>query len=371
MTRPIRVLHVVGSLGIGGIQSYLINTFRNIDKEKIQMDFVVHIKSNINYENEIRKMGGKIYYVDDSFRKHNIAKYMKFWKKFYQEHPEYEIVHGHLRSTAIIYLLLAKKYGKITIIHSHSTSNGKGIKSVMRYLMQVPLKYTIDYYFACSKDSAKWLYGNKIANSSNCYIANNAIDSNRYHYSKELRKKIRNELKLNDFIVLGQVGRLVLVKNHLYSLEVLKRCIEMSKKKYMLLIIGEGEERKAIEKKIHELKLEKNVMLLGNRNDVNNLMQAMDILLMPSLYEGLPMTLVEAQAASLHCIISDSITSGIIIKELVSEISLGDSIDKWVISIDRHYSEKRMDRRSEIIRAGFDVKENTKKLEEFYLTLYK
>lgn len=369
--QPLRIIQYIGSLNSGGSQSMIMNIYRNIDRSKIQFDFIIDRKNEILYKDEIEKLGGKVYIFDEYFNGKNFFNFKKQWVDFFRTHTEYKVIHCHVRSVASIVLNVAKKYGLITICHSHSTSNGNGIKAIVKKILQGKIKRNCDYFFACSKESAIWLYGNKIASSDKCYIINNAIDSRQYRYNQQVRELVRKNFNIENKIVLGQVGRLIEIKNYEFTIKILKELVQENKD-YFLMIVGTGQLKNKIEQQLDEYGLKNNVIILENRNDVNELMQAMDIFLMPSLWEGLPLALVEAQSASLPCIISKNILSGIVIEDNVKRLNI-DNIELWTNTIKELINAKivRKDESKKIIENGFDIKENVEKISNFYISLYK
>lgn len=360
----IKVIHVLGKLQMGGAETLVMNIYRNIDRSKIQFDFIVHGDEIGDYEEEILKMGGKIYRVP-KYKGYNHFEYKKSWNIFFREHPEYKIIHCHIRSTASIILKIAKKYDLKTISHSHSTSNGTGIKSIIKRFFQKSICKNADFLFACSENSGKWLYGNFWdLKNKNCILINNAIDSTKYIYNSDIRNKVRNKLKINNKIVLGQVGRLEKVKNHEFSLFILSELLKYNED-FVLLIVGEGSLKNNLLDKVNLLSLNNNVIFLGNRNDVNELMQAMDIFLMPSFWEGLPLSLIEAQASDLPCIVSENISAGILDKNLIKKIDLN-NIDEWINEINGLYLHKRCDNHNLIVNKNFDITKNVEIIESLY-----
>ena len=363
--QPIRILHYIGSLNIGGSQTMIMGIYRNMDRSKIQFDFVIDRKNETFFKDEIESLGGKVYIFDEYFKGYNYFSFAKQWKEFFRAHPEYKIIHCHVRSVASIVLKIAKRNGLKTICHSHSTSNGYGMKSVAKKMLQRRISEYCDHYLACSKESAEWLYGKEI--SKKCLIINNAIDVSKYKYNAKVRKKVRIELGLDDKILIGQVGRMEAVKNHVFSLKLLRELLK-SNKSYHLLIVGSGTQKDNIIKRAKEIGVYNNITILESRNDVNELMQAMDVFVMPSLYEGLPLALIEAQAASLPCMISDTIKDGILIDKTVAKLKL-DSLEKWVRRVEGLVvnGNEREDVSAIIVKSGFDIKKNAKKLSDFYL----
>lgn len=368
MNDPIRVLHYIGSLNPGGSQSMVMNIYRNIDRNKIQFDFVVDRKDDLLYKKEIESLGGKVYVFDEYFKGYNYLRFTKQWKQLFKKHPEYKIIHCHVRSVASIVLKIAKRNGLRTICHSHNTSNGRGLKAIVKKILQGKIKKHCDYYFACSEESAKWLYGDEILKNDNCLIVNNAIDTSKYIFNEGVRNRLRKNLKLEDKIVLGQVGRIEMVKNYDFSLNLLRELL-LDDNRYYLLIVGTGPMKDEIIKKAKELRIDKNIMILEKRNDVNELMQAMDIFIMPSLYEGLPFALVEAQAASLPCVISNNIKDGIIDEKIVVKRNIK-YIEEWKKEIiNKTQGISRKDNSIIISKSGFGIEENVRKISDFYCDL--
>ena len=360
----IKVLHVLGGLDAGGAETFVMNIYRNIDKEKFQFDFVVHNKEKKFYIDEIHSLGGKVFCVP-RYRIYNHFEYVRKWKDFFKKHTEYHIVHCHVRSTASIILKIAKKYGIKTICHSHSTSNGGGISALIKNLYQKEIVNYADYLFGCSEKSIEWLYGKEYLKNKNCFVINNAIDTKRFLYDKSVSNKIKKEFGLEKKFIIGQIGRLSTVKNHIFSIKLLNEYLKVNKSAF-LLIVGSGPLKENLVKEIKRLKLENNVLILSERSDVNEIIQCFDIFLMPSLYEGLPLSLVEAQAASLPCIISDNVRDGKLIKELIEQIPLDNNYQMWIKAIEKKKNNKKIDRMKEIKAMNFDIDENVKWLEKFY-----
>ena len=366
MDAPIRILQMIGSLNMGGSQTMIINLYKNIDRSKIQFDFILDHPLELYYKEMVVAMGAKIYFMP-TFKGTNVLEIKKAWNAFFAEHPEYKILHSHVRSYASLYLPIAKKYGVKTIIHSHSTANGKGFASVVKRILQYPLRRQADYLFACSEESGKWLFGKKAIKKSNYRMLPNAVDTAKYAFNEVTRAEMRCDLGVEEgAVVYGHVGRLHPAKNHLFLLEVFKGVLE-KQANAVLMIVGDGELRGEIEAKICELGIGASVKLLGARSDVPDLMQAMDVFVFPSKWEGLPVTVVEAQAAGLPCFISNTITKDVDVSMLIKRLPVASS-DVWVDEI-LNSNLKRLDAIPDIINAGFDVKEASAWLDEFYNSL--
>lgn len=370
MERPVRILHVLGTLNRGGAETMVMNLYRNINRSKIQFDFVKHTTEKCDYDEEIYKLGGRIFSIS-RYKGKNHFIYKKEWQKLFTDNHDYKIIHGHMRSTAAIYLKIAKKYGLITIAHSHSTaSRGNRIQILIKNIMQYPIRYIADYLFACSNEAGKWLFGKKAVKKNNYRILKNAIDIKKFSYNNDIRNEIRKKLNIENKFVIGHVGSFTYPKNHKFLINVFQQVVRKNKNA-MLLLIGDGEKRKSIEKQIYELGIQDNVILTGVISNVNDYMQAMDVFVFPSKYEGLGLVIIEAQAAGLQCIVSDSIPEEVYITEYVHQVGLRDLHKKWINEIFKYnicYGRKNT--YENIKRNGYDICCMSKKLEKFYLELW-
>lgn len=365
MERPIRILQVFGALNRGGAESMIMNIYRNMDTSKIQFDFVIHTKEKCDFTEEIIKLGGGIYSVP-AYTGLNHFVYKKAWKKFFREHPEYKIVHGHMRSTGAIYMKIAKKYGIKTIAHSHSTaSRGNRLDQLVKNLMQIPIRYIADYLFACSNEAGKWLFGKGVLEKDNYRVIKNAIETKKYVFNEEIRNDMRKKLGVEDKFVVGHVGSFTYPKNHRFLIDVFYK-IQEKNKDSVLLLVGDGQLRRDIEIKIDKLGIKDKVVLTGVRPNVNDYTQAMDCFVFPSLWEGLPVTVIEAQAAGLTCFISDRITPEVNITPYVHSISLNEAAELWADQILSRKEIHRFKAEDYIIKSGFDVKSSIEELTAFY-----
>ncbi len=360
----IRILHVFGGLDMGGAETMIMNIYRNIDREKIQFDFVTHSGRNQAYVSEIEQLGGKIYFFP-KIRIYNLPLLINEWKAFFEKHKEYKILHSHVRSYASIYIPIAKKYGLKTIIHSHSTSNGKGMKSFVKAILQYPLRYEADYFMGCSKEAGEWLFGKRIVKSDRYFTIKNAIDTRRYSFDRVQRSILRNQFGIDESVkVFMHVGRLHEAKNHIFLLQVFSILIKEMPNS-MLLIVGDGELSSEIEKQIKQLELQSNIKMLGARNDIPNLLNVADVFLFPSKWEGLPVTVVEAQASGLPCFVSDKITKEVGISELVKFLPIDKGTQVWIDAI-KETDLTRKNVIDKIVQAGFDIKKSVEWLTKFY-----
>lgn len=365
---PIRILHVIGIMNRGGAETMIMNLYRNIDRDEVQFDFVENEGNEAAFDAEIRQLGGKIYRCPHYNGKNHFT-YIRWWNSFFKAHKgEYPIVHGHIGSTAAIYLSIAKKHGAYTIAHSHSAGSGSAMYRMFAY----PTRHIADKFFACSKDAGISRYGKTVGNDSNrCQILNNAIDARRFSFNQETRKQVRNVLHIaENSIVIGHVGRFVEAKNHLFLIDVFAD-VRKHDPNAVLLLVGDGERRPEIQAAIAETHLEKAVILAGVRSNVWDFYQAMDVFVFPSVYEGLPVSLVEAQAAGLPCCVSSNVPRDSAITDLVEYIPLENGPDKWAEIVLQSAKTSRTNMLREIQNAGFDVSSTANWLKDFYLNVVK
>lgn len=367
MKKPIRILHVFGELNMGGAETLVMNLYRNINRSKVQFDFVVHTKEKGSYEEEIKRLGGRIYRFP-RYVGYNHFKYCKKWREFLAHHKEFKIVHGHIRSTAAIYLRIANKFGITTIAHSHSTANGVGLQAFIKDIYQIPLRGAADYYFAASKDAGEWLFGHKILNSNRFFLLRNAINVDDFAFDQKIRRNIRNEFDVDYALVLGHVGRFTEAKNHKMLIKIFNEFFKINSNA-KLWLVGIGSLENEIYELVKENNLEDSVFFFGERKDVNQLMMAMDAFIFPSIYEGLGIVTIEAQNSGLLTVVSDRIPEEANLTDLFIKVKLDEDPKEWAKIISSELSNSKMrDNYSEYIKkAGFDIITKSKELEKFYL----
>lgn len=357
---PIRVLHIVTHMERGGLETMIMNYYRNIDRSKVQFDFLTHRDTNASYNDEILSLGGKIYSLPplNPFSR----KYIRALDDFFKNHKEYHIVHSHLNAMSTIPLKYAKKNGvKFTIAHSHTSNQEKNLKYFIKYFSKKFITKYADELFACGNKAGKWLFGTK-----DFMILNNAIDVDKYTYDSKKAKEVRSKLGLDDEFVIGHVGRFCTPKNHEFIIDIFNE-VQKIEPNSKLVLVGEGELKDKIANKVISLGLDKKVEFLGLRSDVNDLMQVMDVFLFPSLYEGLPVTMVEAQSSGLKCFISNTVPKDCILTDNVKVIDLGKNSNIWAEEIVKYKNYTRENTKKQIEKANFDIKENSKWLQNFYL----
>lgn len=357
----IRVLHVVTYMGRGGLETMLMNYYRHIDREKVQFDFLVHRNIEADYDQEIRSLGGRIFHISRLIPWSKT--YRKELKTFFEGHPEHRIVHVHQDCLSSVALRCAKECGvPVRIAHSHSSSAVKNMKYYIKlyYMKQIP-RYATNL-FACGKQAGDWMF-----NGRKYEIVRNAIDTTKYQYSFNIAKQVREELGLSEDIVIGHVGNFTLAKNHSFLLEIFREILK-KESKARLLLVGGGDGLHSVQQNAQKMGIQNKIVFTGIRSDVNKLMQAMDVFVFPSLYEGLPVTMIEAQASGLPCIISDHVSKECIVTNgLVTVKRLDESPIEWAEYILTKYRKDRENHMEEIERADYDISTAVKKLETFYL----
>lgn len=360
MRKPIRVLHVVTHMNRGGLETMLMNYYRNIDRDQLQFDFLVHRQNRADYDDEIEALGGKIYRLPP-LNPFSLS-YRKKLYLFFVQHPEYRIVHSHIDCMSAIPLKAAKKAGvPVRIAHSHSISQDKDIKYVLKLIYKRFIPRNATCLMACGHQAGVWMYG-----STDFYILKNAIDAKQYRFNYEgyCAERIKFGISSDD-ILIGHVGRFSPPKNHEFLVNVFAECVKLNSK-MKLILVGDGVLRPEIEHKVKKLNLEDNVIFTGVRNNVASIMQAMDTFLFPSIYEGLPLTIVEAQAAGLPCLISDAVPIECKLTDLVEQIPLANTAEEWAQKVLQVSNRVRVDTYEQIKKSGFDVKSNAKVLLALY-----
>jgi glycosyltransferase involved in cell wall biosynthesis len=351
----------------GGAETLIMNLYRNIDRSKVQFDFLT-CKPGV-FDEEIVEMGGKIHrvpYVTDVGH----FGYVKALKIFFTTHPEYKIVHSHMDKMSGLVLRSAKKAGvPVRIAHSHNTSSegGTAAKVYKSYAGKFILP-TSTHLLACSNLAADWLFAKK---ADQAKILKNGIECDQFAFSEEIRKQVREELHLrHDSFVMGHVGRFAHQKNHSFLIDIFAELTQY-KQNSILVLAGDGPLRLDIERKVKERKLEDKVKFLGVRSDINRLLQAFDIFVFPSIHEGLPVTLVEAQGAGLPCVISEEITKEVDLGINLIQYSMLTDRMMWIEKIRKIAAEGigRNISASSLSDKGYDIKNTAKWTQNFYLAL--
>lgn len=369
MTDPVRVLNVFGTTNFGGAESRVMELYRALDREKVQFDFLVHTSEEGQYSGEIRRLGGRVYSVP-RFQVVNYWLYRKALQAFFREHHEFAAVQGHMTSTASIYLPIAKRAGiPVTIAHARNAGVARGARGLATKLIRIPLKYRADYCFTCSAEAAGAVYGRRWVEKGKVWTIPNAINTARFVYDTAVREQVRGELGFDGKFVVGHVGRFEFMKNHDYLVDIFA---ELCRKRddAVLALIGRGSLEEAVREKVCRLGLADRVFFLGSHFDVERYYQAFDYFVFPSYFEGLPGSVVEAQASGLHCLVSDKITREVALTGLVAYKSIGEPASVWADEIMRNAGRaaERRDMCEAIAAKGFDVRQQAAKMEAFYIS---
>lgn len=367
---PERIAMIMGKMLGGGVESVVLNYYKNIDKNKFQFDFICDNDStNIPYD-EIESLGGKVILIPP-YQK--IFKYHKELKRVLKE-GNYKIAHSHI-NTLSIFSLCAAKAAKvpIRIAHSHSTTNKKEKKkNLLKQVLRPFSKLFATDYMCCSELAGRWLFGNKEYNKGNVYLLNNAIDLDKFKYDEKIRNKKRNELNIDkDTLVIGHIGRFVEQKNHRFLIDIFNE-IHKKESNSILLLAGQGPLMDEMKEKVNALDINDCVKFLGQRSDANELYQAFDVFLLPSLYEGLPVVGVEAQASGNLCYLSDDMTKETKVLDSTVFMSLSNTAEEWANNILNDIKTyKKHDTKEEVSKYGFNIRNEANKLENKYNELIK
>lgn len=367
----LRVLEVFGRLDRGGAETLVMELYRHMDRSLIQMDFVKHTTDRGGYEDEIESLGGRVYSVP-RYAIWNKRNYRSAWKNLFDKHPEWRVVHGHMPTTAGIYLREAKKNGMKTIAHAHQDTYGPGLPAKIREITSRSIRGSADRYLACSEAAGRYYYGDEIFNSKRYHYFTNGIDINKFSFDESKRKAIREELGIAlDAVLVGTVGRLTPPKNPSGIINICSYLFanEDRRKKYKFIWTGTGELEDKIKSEIKKRGLSDNVIFTGVRPDVEAILSALDVFIFPSIWEGLGIAAVEAQANGLPVFASDVIPREVNVTGRVEFLPLSDYRlwAKHIVKVDK----TRQDDRGLIKEAGFDISDCTEWLSNLYIGLAK
>ena len=363
---PIRVLHCVAGLAHGGYESLIMNLYRCIDRQLVQFDFLSSFPGV--YEEEIRQLGGVIHSIPFITQKGPFS-YTHGLNWVLTANPQYPIVHSHMDKFSGLVMRQAHRAGiPVRIAHSHNTQNEGGLlfHLVKNYYGSMVLPHAT-HLMACSKAAADWMFGSA---SDKAFLIHNGIDPERFSFSPELRRAKRQELGLShSTLVFGHVGRFTAQKNHLHLLDTFQQICTLHKDS-VLLLVGTGQLEETVRQTTQRLGLSERVQFLGAREDVPQLLLAMDCFVFPSLHEGLPVTLVEAQATGLPILASDAITDEVCITPLVHRTPLTCSHQEWAkkaLALAQEFTNRHSDKAA-LGAAGYDIHTTAQWLTQFYLT---
>lgn len=366
--KPIRVLQVLHILDRGGAEAMVMNLYRRIDRTRVQFDFLVHTTHCGLYEDEIESLGGRIFRVQP-FKGYNIFSYYQECLHFFNAHPEIKVVHGHLGSCAAYYLKAAKKYGIFTIAHSHSAGTIRDFYDLSYKIFSYPIRWIADQLFGCSTEAGETRYGKRFVGSSKYQNFNNAVDSARFRFNANARRIFRDEFAIaDDTLLIGTVGRVTLQKNPLRIYSIFKAIIK-NEPNAICIWVGTGEMEGQIKQLIAADSLGDKIIMTGVRSDIHAVMSALDCMVFPSLWEGLPVSVIESQMANLPCVISTNISRETQISSLLSWHNLTESDKEWAndaITLAKRHVESRDLYEFSPETSGYDINHTAEMLTNFY-----
>ena len=363
----IRVLVFGMTYNPGGLESVVMNYYRHIDRQKVQFDFLCYNQEPA-YAEEIRRLGGKIKVIPG--RKSGVIRNHFAMKKWFRENAyHYAALWENANSlTDIQPLIFAKKYGiPKRIMHSHnSNSMNEPLTSFLHKHHKKQILNLATDFWACSLVAAKWMFCEEIVKSKHFHLITNAIESEKFAFNKTIRDEERTKLGISDCFVVGHVGRFYFQKNQEFLVRIFQE-IHKRNLKSVLILVGQGEDEQKIHEQVEKLGLKDAVKFLGVCTNMERLYQAMDIFVLPSHFEGLPLVLLEAQANGLPCYVSDCISKEAQVTSSCQYLSLNLSAEKWADKIMSHENNRNPDAVKEIQNSSYDIQKNAKDLEAFFI----
>ena len=360
---PIRILHIVTNMDRGGLETLLMNCYRHIDRNVVQFDFLVHRYPRAAYDDEIEELGGTIHRLPrlNPFD----PRYKKALYDFFNSHPEYRIVHCHLDCMSGIPLSVAKQCGvPVRIAHAHSSNQDKDWKYPLKRFFMRKIPSCATHLFACSDSSGLWMFPKQ-----NFTVIKNGIDTEKFAFDSAVRDEARKELHLAESLTLGHVGRFDQVKNHSFLIDIFSE-LKKEVPDAVLLLVGKGPLENQMREKVQGLGLADSVLFLGLRSDVNRILQAVDVFVMPSLYEGLGIAAIEAQTSGTFCVFSDTIPKECKLTDHVVFLSLHTSPSLWAEHILSGALPVRKSNAEQIAVKGYDIQSTADDLQDFYIKMW-
>lgn len=366
----IKILVLITLMDRAGAETVMMNYLRKLNRDKFCVDFLINRQDRADYEDEIEALGGKVYRMSPMYP-WKLAQYRKELRRFLMEHPEYKIIHSNLEERSYVPLRIAKKQGvPVRIAHAHSVPKKRDIKMIVRKYFKMRVKSVATHRFSCGAGPAKWLYGSQ----DGVVIMKNAVEVDKFKKNQQIRENVRQDIGVEkDALLLGHVGRFSYEKNHEFLIDIFKNVNNIHPNSKLLLIGGgkpksEVKKKEKIIKKVKKLGLEDKVIFLGIREDIDRLMQAMDVLVMPSITEGFPVTLMESQAAGLKSIVSTAVPKECNITGTIKYLSLKKGAKKWAEEI---VAMKDVKLDAEVMNhkmkdAGYDVNDNIEWMENLF-----
>ncbi|MBE5754578.1 MAG: glycosyltransferase family 1 protein [Clostridiales bacterium] len=356
-----RLLCILSGMNAGGAETFLIKVYRRLDKDKYQMDFVINSKDENFYEKEINSLGGKVYRIPS--KSQSVKLFKEQLTELVKENKYEYVLRITSNAMGFMDLKIAKKAGaKICSARSSNSSDGGGIKAFIAHrLGRILYNKYVDVKFAPSDLAAEYTFGKTAIEKGKATILRNAVDLNVFHYDEVGGERVRKEFNISeDKLVIGHIGRFMTQKNHSFLLDIFNEICK-EKDNAVLMLVGKGELEQQIKDKISALGLEDKVIFTGVRADIPQILSAMDVFVFPSFYEGMPNTVIEAQATGLPCVIADTITKEADITGLVNYLSLNDSAKVWAEKALSIVEKERRDTKADFIKNGYDIESVVKK----------
>lgn len=371
---PLRVLVLDTVMDRGGAETMMMNYLRHFDREKVTYDFLVNRDYRAAYEDEIESLGSHVYRMCPMYPQY-FGRYKREFRDFLKQHPEYTVIHSNLEERSYFPLRIAAELGvPVRIAHAHNRPVGFDLKSVFREYFRMRLPKYVTHMFACGTEAGDWLFGKQ--NRDKVIQQRNAIDTAQYRYDPQAAAQVRQEFGVTDpnTFVLGHVGRFFPQKNHAFLIDIFAELHKQCPNSVLWLVGGgelNDELKNQIRTKVDELGLHDSVRFLGVRSDVYRLLQGMDSFILPSLYEGLPVTMIEAQSAGLPCTISDRVPRQCDVTGNVQVVGLEDAPQTWAARVlDQRRQSLDADRSAGadvVAKRGFDIQANAEWLQQFYI----
>lgn len=360
----IRVLQCVNDMHRAGLETMLMNYYRNIDRTKIQFDFLTHRPHKSDYDDEIVSLGGKVYYAPRLYPQ-NYPKYFKWMEQFFKDHPEYQIVHSHIDAMSYLPLKAAKKAGiPVRIAHSHSTSIDRNFKYPLKQFYRYRIGSVLTDEFSCGKAAGEFLFRN-----DQFTLIPNAVEAECFYYKESVRHEIRQELEISEqTFAMGHVGRISYPKNQRFLIDIFKALHEIVPNS-VLLIVGTGDMEDEIRNYAKESGVNDAIRFLGNQNDTAKFYQAFDAFMLPSLFEGVPLVGVEAQFADLPCFFSDKVPTEVVFSDKTHFMKLSQSPEEWAREITKVDISNRNSNRPILTNAHYNIQTAHQILEQKYYEL--
>lgn len=369
--KKINILMVMGNTRMGGVQAFVLNVLRNIDLDKYHIDFAINFYAEHDgIEEECRKYGCE-FHILPYFKIYNYLQYSKAWDKFLSSH-KYDIVYAHATNSASIFLKIAKKYGMKTIAHSHSAGyRGNRIEQIAKSFFAKGVGNVADYWFSCSDKASDRLYGAAYKTYPHYYNIPNAIDAEKYLFDQGIRDSIRKQLGVDDDTFLcGHLGTFSAVKNHKFLIEIFLEVLKI-KPNSKLVCCGAGALMTSITQQVQNFGLADKVIFTGVVSNANEYMMAMDCFVFPSIFEGFPVSILEAESTGLPIVMHDVITNEVDLTDLINRESLSTPASEWAKLVVNVKSKDRSSYNSAIANSIYNIKTSVKKFEQLYDQLVK